>query len=282
MDYSKEVQGKRLHDYHFNKNIMTTLRKCVCVPCPVIIGAGPSGLATAACLKDRGIPSLILERANCIASLWELKTYDRLRLHLPKQFCELPLMPFPENFPTYPTKKQFLSYLESYKSHFGINPVFNKTVVNAEFDLRCGIWRVKTLGGLKREETTEFVCQWLIVATGENSEEVVPKIEGMDDFGGPIIHSSCYKSGRLFKEKDVLVVGCGNSGMEVCLDLCNCNARPSLVVRNSVSHLLRSIPFFFFFDNNGNNNPFIRKPSFFFLVSLFLGFILITKGFDSL
>ncbi|XVF88529.1 hypothetical protein PTKIN_Ptkin19aG0057700 [Pterospermum kingtungense] len=214
---------------------MTTLSRCIWVPCPVIIGAGPSGLATAACLKQRGVPSLVLERANCIASLWKLKTYDRLRLHLPKQFCELPFMPFPEDFPTYPTKKQFVAYLESYRSHFGIDPVFNKTVVSAEFDHRFGFWRVKTLG-LKQEET-EYVSPWLIVATGENADEVVPQIEGVDDFGGPIVHTSSYKSGRLFREKDVLVVGCGNSGMEVCLDLCNCNARPSLVVRDSV-HVL--------------------------------------------
>ncbi|KAE8658139.1 Indole-3-pyruvate monooxygenase YUCCA2 [Hibiscus syriacus] len=235
MEYSKEVEGKRVHD-PFNKCMTTTtVSKCIWVPYPVIIGAGPSGLATAACLKQGGIPSLILERANCIASLWQLKTYDRLRLHLPKQFCELPFMPFPDSFPTYPTKKQFMSYLESYKDHFGLEPVFNKTVVRAEFDRRCGFWRVKTLG-LKQDET-EYVSRFLVVATGENADEVVPKIDGMDDFGGPILHSSSYKSGRLFRGKNVLVVGCGNSGMEVSLDLCNCDAHPSLAVRGSV-HVL--------------------------------------------
>ncbi|KAG4144229.1 hypothetical protein ERO13_D05G024700v2 [Gossypium hirsutum] len=235
MDNYKEVEGKRVHDHRFGKNTMSTLARCIWVPCPVIIGAGPSGLAVAACLKERGIPSLILEKANCIASLWKLKTYDRLRLHLPKQFCELPFMPFPENFPTYPTKTQFVAYLELYKNSFGLVPVFNKTVVSAEFDDQCGFWRIKTLG-LKQEET-EYVSQWLIVATGENADEVVPRIDGMDDFGGPILHTSSYKSGLLFLGKDVLVVGCENSGMEVSLDLCNSNARPSLVVRDSV-HVL--------------------------------------------
>lgn len=232
MDYLKEVEGKRVHD-HFTNNMAISRSRCIWVPGPVIVGAGPSGLATAACLKERGVPSLILERSNCIASLWQLKTYDRLRLHLPKQFCELPLMPFPSNFPTYPTKQQFLAYLEAYAKHFGLAPVFNNTVVSAEFDPRCGFWRIKTLG-LKQEET-EYVCQWLIVATGENAEEVVPDIEGMNQFEGPILHTSSYKTGELFRGKSVLVVGCGNSGMEVCLDLCNYNARPSMVVRDSVS-----------------------------------------------
>jgi indole-3-pyruvate monooxygenase len=230
MDYLKELEGKRAHDPHNQKMAKP---RCIWVPGPVIVGAGPSGLATAACLKQRGVPSLILERADCIASLWQQKTYDRLRLHLPKQFCELPLMPFPNNFPTYPTKQQFLAYLKAYADSFDIKPVFNKTVVSAELDHRCPFWRVKTRG-LKNEEA-EYASQWLIVATGENAESVVPQIEGMNEFGGPIVHTSAYKSGDMFSEKSVLVVGCGNSGMEVCLDLCNYNARPSLVVRDSVS-----------------------------------------------
>ncbi|XP_047338742.1 indole-3-pyruvate monooxygenase YUCCA2-like [Impatiens glandulifera] len=237
LDYLQEVGGKRGHDQHdhFDSIKMTTKSvKRVWVPGPVIIGAGPSGLAVAACLKEKGVPSLILERSNCIASLWQLKTYNRLRLHLPKQYCELPLIPFPSNYPTYPSKQQFVSYLEGYARHFGLEPAFGETVVSAEFDTACGFWRVKS-EGLK--EVREYVCRWLIVATGENAEELVPNIEGMEGFSGPIVHTSCYKSGECFKEKKVLVVGCGNSGMEVCLDLCNHQAKPSLVVRDSV-HVL--------------------------------------------
>lgn len=233
-NHLKEVEGKRVHDHFNNKKAAISAARRIMVPGPVIVGAGPSGLATAACLTEKGVPSLILERANCIASLWQLKTYDRLRLHLPKQFCQLPLMPFPSNFPTYPTKQQFLTYLETYTNYFGLDPVFNTTVVNAEYDHLSRLWRVKTQQGLKQEETV-YLCQWLIVATGENAEEVVPYIEGMDCFRGPIFHSSSYKTGELFRDKNVLVVGCGNSGMEVSLDLCNYNARPSLVVRDTVS-----------------------------------------------
>ncbi|KAK8547424.1 hypothetical protein V6N13_098134 [Hibiscus sabdariffa] len=213
---------------------MNTLssRRCICVPGPLIVGAGPSGLATAACLKEKGVPSVVLERSNCIASLWQLKTYDRLRLHLPKHFCELPLMGFPTDFPTYPTKQQFVDYLEAYATKFHIEPRFNETVSQAEFDTTLGFWRVKSLG--RNGEGTEYVCRWLVVATGENAESVVPEMEGKGEFCGDIRHTSLYKSGEEFRGKRVLVVGCGNSGMEVCLDLCNHNARPSLVVRDTV------------------------------------------------
>lgn len=221
MDYLREIQGKSLHDPFFRDSIF--------VPGPIIVGAGPSGLAAAACLQRKSIPSLILERSNCIASLWQLKTYDRLKLHLPKQFCELPLMPFPSDFPTYPTKQQFISYLENYAQKFHIRPVFDQRVVTCHHD--GNVWRVTT------EEGREYVSRWIIAATGENAEPVVPPIEGVADFGGDVVHTSGYRSGKVFEGKKVLVVGCGNSGMEVCLDLCNHNASPSLVVRDTVSKL---------------------------------------------
>ncbi|KAF5754020.1 putative indole-3-pyruvate monooxygenase [Helianthus annuus] len=232
----RELQGKMANDPHFNNY---GSRPCVWVPGPVIVGAGPSGLAAAACLKDKGVPSIVLERSNCIASLWQFKTYDRLRLHLPKKFCELPMMPFPEDYPMYPSKQQFLEYLESYAKRFGIEPVFEQAVESAEYDEKVGFWRVVSVG-LKGEEM-EYVCRWLVVATGENAEAVVPEIEGMEEFGGEVQHTAEYKSGSGFRGKKVLVVGCGNSGMEVSLDLCNHNAHPSLVVRDSVHVLPREM-----------------------------------------
>ena len=214
-------------------------RRCIWVNGPIIVGAGPSGLATAACLREQGVPFVLLERADCIASLWQKRTYDRLKLHLPKQFCQLPKLPFPEDFPEYPTKKQFIEYLESYARHFEINPQFNECVQSARYDETSGLWRVKTVSstGATRNEV-EYICRWLVVATGENAECVMPEIEGLSDFKGEIIHACDYKSGESFRGKKVLVVGCGNSGMELSLDLCNHHASPSMVVRSSVSSIL--------------------------------------------
>ncbi|KAK8345873.1 hypothetical protein V6Z12_A07G177000 [Gossypium hirsutum] len=217
-------------------------RKWTLVNGPVIVGAGPSGLATAACLKEQGVPFVVLERTDCIASLWQKRTYDRLKLHLPKQFCQLPKLPFPEDFPEYPTKRQFIDYLESYAKHFDINPKFNECVQSARYDETSGFWRVKTIvtSGSNKTEF-EYVCRSLVVATGENAECVLPDIEGLSEFGGEVIHACDYKSGEKFKGQKVLVVGCGNSGMEVSFDLCNHNASPSMVVRSSVHVLPREI-----------------------------------------
>ncbi|XP_047319475.1 probable indole-3-pyruvate monooxygenase YUCCA9 isoform X3 [Impatiens glandulifera] len=218
-------------------------RRCVLVNGPVIVGAGPSGLAVGACLREQGVPFVVVERADCIASLWQKRTYDRLKLHLPKQFCQLPKHPFPDHFPEYPTKKQFIDYLESYANKFDIKPQFNESVQSAKYDEACRLWRVKSVSNLDGSEV-EYICQWLVVATGENAECVVPEIDGLKEFNGeskPTLHASQYKSGERFSGKKVLVVGCGNSGMEVSLDLCNHNAEPSMVVRSSVHVLPREI-----------------------------------------
>ncbi|XP_019444414.1 PREDICTED: probable indole-3-pyruvate monooxygenase YUCCA8 [Lupinus angustifolius] len=215
-------------------------KRCIWVNGPVIVGAGPSGLATAACLRDEGVPFVVLERADCIASLWQRRTYDRLKLHLPKQFCQLPKLPFPEDFPEYPSKKQFIDYLETYAEKFEINPQFNECVQSARYDETSGFWRVKTVSSTSRNEV-EYICRWLVVATGENAECVRPDIEGLSEFKGDIVYASDYKSGEPFKGKKVLVVGCGNSGMELSLDLCNHHASPSMVVRSSVHVLPREI-----------------------------------------
>ncbi|KAL9443076.1 hypothetical protein AB3S75_016434 [Citrus x aurantiifolia] len=208
--------------------------KSVLVHGPIIVGAGPSGLAVSACLSQQGLPSLILERSDCLASLWKHRTYDRLKLHLPKQFCELPLFGFPGNFPKYPTKRQFIAYIESYASHFKIQPKFKQAVQTALFDHASGFWRVQT-------QDSEYISKWLVVATGENAEPVFPDVVGLDKFNGHVLHTSKYKSGSEFKNQKVLVIGCGNSGMEVSLDLCRHNAIPHMVARNSVHVLPREI-----------------------------------------
>lgn len=212
--------------------------RAVWVTGPIIIGAGPSGLAVAASLREQGVPFVVLERENCIASLWQNRTYDRLKLHLPKRFCQLPRMPFPDNYPEYPDRAQFISYLETYAATFDIKPEFGVTVQSAKYDEDTGVWRVLA-SPASGKSTVEYLGRWLVVATGENAENVVPDIPGLDSFSGEITHVSDYKSGATYRGKKVLVVGCGNSGMEVSLDLCDHGASPSMVVRDAVHVLPR-------------------------------------------
>ncbi|XP_027352705.1 probable indole-3-pyruvate monooxygenase YUCCA10 [Abrus precatorius] len=206
----------------------------------IIVGAGPSGLSAAACFTKHSIPYIVLEREDCFASLWKKYSYDRLHLHLRKQFCELPHKPFPPSFPSYVPKKQFLQYLDEYVSHFGITPLYRRTVEYAEYDEGCEKWRVKAING-ETDEVEEYFGRFLVVATGETTDPFVPQVKGLSSFPGRVLHSTGFSSGKEFKDEHVLVVGSGNSGMEIALDLVNHGAKTSIVVRSPVHFLSREM-----------------------------------------
>ncbi|KEH24364.1 putative indole-3-pyruvate monooxygenase [Medicago truncatula] len=210
----------------------------------IIIGAGTSGLATAACLTKQSIPFIILERENCFASLWQNYTYDRVHLHLRKQLCELPHFPFPPSYPHYVPKKQFIEYLGNYVNNFNINPIYNRAVELAEYvDDDEKKWRVKA-ENKSSGEVEEYSARFLVVASGETAEPRVPVVEGLENFKGKVIHSTRYKNGKEFKDEHVLVVGSGNSGMEIALDLANFGAKPSIIVRSPVHILSRDMMYY--------------------------------------
>ena len=198
----------------------------------LIVGAGPAGLATAACLAAKCIPSVVLEREDCTASLWRNLMYDGMHLHLPKAACELPLLPFPRAYPKYPSRDQTVAYLDHYARHFGIRPVFNTTVTSAEFSPKLNLWAVTA----ERNATTvHFTATSLVVATGENGEPITPLLPGHEHFTGKTTHGKEYKNGAKYGHQKVLVVGIGNTGMEIALDLANFGAKPTLVARGQVS-----------------------------------------------
>lgn len=200
----------------------------------MIVGAGPSGLAVAACLNSHSIPNIILERDDCIASLWRKRCYKRITLHLGKQYCELPHAKHPPTTPTFIPKDEFIRYLDDYASRFQLRVLFRRIVESAEFDAAAERWRVAAMN-LDSGVAEEYLARYLVVASGENDCMVVPEIPGLDGFDGTVLHSSRYRSGSDFKAKDVLVVGCGNSGMEIAFDLADSGAKATIVVRNRVT-----------------------------------------------
>ncbi|KAH9297559.1 hypothetical protein KI387_029241, partial [Taxus chinensis] len=226
--FSSEALAKQQHDRKILPETETNGA--------IIVGAGPSGMAVSACLTSAGVNCVVIEREECLASLWKHKTYSRLKLHIGKDFCSLPLMSFPKDYPNFVTKDQFLEYLEEYAAKFDIRPHFCEAVESANFCQEMEKWRVVARF---REDQSEkiYFGRFLIVATGENSEVFVPRFEGIESFTGRVLHSKDYKTGMDFRGDDVLVVGCGNSGMEIALDLVNYEARPSIAIR-SRSHVL--------------------------------------------
>ncbi|KAL5577544.1 hypothetical protein UlMin_019243 [Ulmus minor] len=189
----------------------------------VIVGGGHAGIATSACLNHLKISNVVLEREDCYASLWKKRAYDRLKLHLAKQYCQLPHMPFPQEAPTFIPKNEFIRYLDEYVSLCFYDPNVSK-------------WSVVVRNTIS-EACEVYFAKFLVVASGENSQGYVPQIHGLDEFGGTFMHSSLYQNGKKFSGKDVLVVGVGNSGAEIAYDLSNWGARTSIVARSTV-HIL--------------------------------------------
>lgn len=207
----------------------------------LVVGAGPSGIALSACFSKLSIPHIILEKEDCNTSLWRKNTYDRVCLHLPKEMCSLPFVPHSDESPTFIPKAGFLKYIDDYVARFNIKPRYNRNVSSAKFDEEIRRWSVEAVNGEGVVEVYE--SKFLVVASGENDIENVPEIAGLGDFEGEVFHSRHYKNGSRYEGKTVLVVGCGNSGMEIAFDLSNFGAHASVVARSPVRRTLSKIPY---------------------------------------
>ncbi|CAL4979272.1 unnamed protein product [Urochloa decumbens] len=209
----------------------------------LIVGAGPAGLAMAACPNQLSIPYVIVEREDCSASLWRNRAYDRLKLHLAKEFCELPHMSYSIDAPTYILKDQFVKYLDSYIEHFDIQPKYNIDIESCRYDEGKQCW-FSLACDVATSMVVGYKSKFLVVTSGENSENSasnIPAIPGLQNFVGEAMQSSLYKFGAAYSWKNALVVGCGNSGMEIAYDLASHGANTSIVVRSPVHIMTKEI-----------------------------------------
>ena len=197
----------------------------------VIIGAGPAGLATAAAAKARGLDAVILEKSDKVGSVWR-RHYDRLHLHTDRTRSGLPGFPMPKVYGRYPSRAQMVEYFEAYAEKFALKPVFGTTVSAVRRE--GALWRVEA-GAETREAPI------VVVATGWADFPHSPTWPGMRDFAGLILHSSVYRNPAPFKGKRVLVVGYGNSGAEIALDLSEANVDVTLAVRSPVNVVPREL-----------------------------------------
>lgn len=195
----------------------------------LVIGAGPAGLAVGQALRSRGIAFTIVERGPTVAPAWH-RHYERLHLHTAKRFSSLPGMPFPADAPTYPSRRQVIEYLEAYAERFDLRPRCGVTVQRVE-PVEGG-WRALTDQG-------EIAARHVVLATGLNCVPVEPRWPGMESYAGELLHSSAYVNGERWRGRRVLVVGAGNSGAEIALDLAEHGARVDLCVRGKLHVTLR-------------------------------------------
>jgi cation diffusion facilitator CzcD-associated flavoprotein CzcO len=197
----------------------------------IVVGAGPAGLACAANMRRLGLRATLLEKADSVASVWR-RHYDRLHLHTAKWHSGLPGRPMPGSYPRYPSRAQVVDYLEDYAAHFDLCPV-----------LDCAVQTIRREGSTWRVDARQqsWAAPVVVLATGWADFPHVPTWPGSDTYLGAVVHSTRYRNTGAFAGGRVLVVGFGNSGAEIALDLAEAGVEVSLSVRGPVRILPREL-----------------------------------------
>lgn len=198
----------------------------------VVIGAGPGGLATSRELKRRGVEHVLLERGDGAGHTWA-HLYDSLVLHTGKHMSALPGLKFPDSTPLFPTRLQFLDYLERYVTTFDL-PLQPKSNVERVARSPHG-WLVRLRRG------GEINARAVVVATGIAANPNVPRIPGREQFSGVVRHSIEYKNPAGAAGRRILVVGAGNSSGEIAAELSRAGADVTLAVRNGAHVVPREV-----------------------------------------
>jgi len=175
----------------------------------VVVGAGQAGLAIAWYLARQGLRFLVLETAATLGQSWRSR-WDSLTLFTPAQYDGLPGMPFPAPADTYPTKEPVADYLQAYADAFGLPVRLDARVTSLS---RSGDgFEVRTA-----DET--FSARRVVVATGPFQVPFIPAAAGGLDSTVTQIHSADYRNPRALPDGHVLVVGGGNSGLQIAEEL---------------------------------------------------------------
>ncbi len=197
----------------------------------MIVGAGPAGLATAACLQRAGVEHVLLDGAAQVGASWR-RHYDRLHLHSSKKISAMPFVPFGRAVPRYPSRDDVIEYLEGYVSTLGLRPQLGESVTSVASGDEG--WTVRT--GRAR-----YRCRAVVIATGLARVPRMPTWPGWDSYRGELLHSGAYRNGARWKGRRVLVIGIGNSGGEIAVDLMEHGAAPTLSVRGPVNVIPRDV-----------------------------------------
>ncbi|MFF5305316.1 flavin-containing monooxygenase [Streptomyces sp. NPDC013161] len=197
-----------------------------------VIGGGPGGLAAAYALRAQGIRAVVLERSDRVGASWR-RHYDRLHLHTTRRLSGLPGLTMPRRFGRWVSRDDVVRYLEKYAEVHELEIVTGVEVSRVERSADGTGWLLHATGG--RELTGRAV----VVATGTNHTPRVPDWPGRDTYTGRLLHAADYRNAQPYTGQDVLVVGIGNTGAEIAVDLVEGGAsRVRLSVRTT-PHIVR-------------------------------------------
>jgi dimethylaniline monooxygenase (N-oxide forming) len=204
------------------------------LPTACVVGAGSSGIAAVKALKDRGVEFDCFEKSDRIGGNWVYgnrngmsSAYRSLHINSSRDRTQFADFPMPQSLPDFPHHTQVRAYFDDYVDHFGLRELitFETAVEHAAPD--GDGWRVRLDSGEERRYDA------LLVANGHHWDARWPEppFEGSDRFAGRQMHGHDYKDPGLFLDERVVVLGMGNSAMDIAVDASHSAAATYLAAR---------------------------------------------------
>ncbi|KAF6806547.1 flavin-binding monooxygenase [Colletotrichum sojae] len=185
-------------------------------PAVLVIGAGHAGINIGTRLRHLGVPTLMIDRNERVGDSWRQR-YRTLMTHDPIQYCHLPFIPFPADWPMFMPKDKLADWLESYATIMELNIWTSTTIEGASYDDATKTWTAQ----LRRGDGTVRTLRprHIVLATGQAGDPIAPTFPGQSDFKGIVYHGSEHRDASAIEglsSKKVLVVGSGNSSHDIC------------------------------------------------------------------
>jgi acetylornithine/succinyldiaminopimelate/putrescine aminotransferase/pimeloyl-ACP methyl ester carboxylesterase/acyl carrier protein len=206
------------------------------LPKVCVIGAGVGGISIGKALTEYGVPFDCFDGRDRIGGIWAFdpdarftSVWHAMNQNTPRGLYQYSDFPMPDHYPDFPSHQQVHAYLESYVDHFGFRDrICLNTQVDKAEKLPEGGWRVTLDNGEVRHYDA------VVVANGHHNEPNFPDYYHRDRFDGEAIHSRYYRYRENYRDKDVLVVGVGNSGSQVAVDISHAAKSTCISLRRGV------------------------------------------------
>lgn len=190
------------------------------LPTSCIIGAGSSGITVAKALHERGLPFDCFELSDDIGGVWYYQNptglsaaYRSLHINTSKQIMQFSDFPMPEEWPVYTSHAHVREYFRRYVEHFGFrHKITFNTGVSRCFRGDDGTWQVTLATG----ETRRYDC--LFVCNGHHWDPRWPEPAFPGTFNGITMHAHTYRTPEFLSGKKVLLLGLGNSAMDIAVE----------------------------------------------------------------
>lgn len=188
-----------------------------------IIGGGPAGLVALKSVREDGLEAILFEQSDEIGGQWNQGTghsgiWDNLHTNSSKYLTAFSDLSYPDDASIYPSHQQVRQYLETYKRRFDLDPFIrlNSRVLNVQ---EASDNRYEVTWESSGQSQQSAIFQRVIIASGRFNRPYVPKMEGLEDFKGTVMHAFHYRSSDKYKGRRVLVIGSRVTAMEVASDL---------------------------------------------------------------